>query len=143
MKVNMLKKIFSQNQGFTLTEIITVIIILGVVSSFAIPRFSDMLERVRAAEGVHILSSLREGQMAYLAENDTYSAVLADLDVEIPSAEYFGLPPTVDDPADPIADPIAEITRTNSYTLGINEDGDVSCTNGGGTPDFTCAQAGY
>ena len=136
---------FSRNknrtEGFTLTEIMVVVIIVGVLASVTLPRFTGVMERFRAAEGVQILTALLLAQKAYEAEYGVYSAVLADLDVSIDRAENFNLPPSVANPADPEANPIATITRTGSYTLGINEEGTISCTNGG--MGFTCAQAGY
>ena len=130
-----------QDHGFTLTEIIIAIVIVGVLATLALPRFTGALERVRASEGVQILTALLRAQKAYEIENGSYSAVLADLDVAIERAENFDLPPTVTNPADPVANPIASIKRTGSYTLDINENGDINCTDGGG--EFTCAQAGF
>ena len=127
--------------GFTLTEIMVTIIIVGVLASLALPRFTGVFERVRASEGVQILTALLRAQKVYEAEHGSYSAVLAALDVEIDRAENFNLPPAVANPGNPVANPIAAITRTGSYTLDINENGDIACTNGGG--GFTCAQAGY
>ncbi|MBN1869623.1 MAG: prepilin-type N-terminal cleavage/methylation domain-containing protein [Candidatus Omnitrophica bacterium] len=127
--------------GFTLTEVVVTIIIVGVLASLALPRFNVVFERVRAAEGVQILTALLQAQKAYEVEWGVYSTSLGILDVEIDRASNFNLPPTVANPANPLANPIATIQRTGSYTLGINENGDILCTDGGG--GFTCAEAGF
>lgn len=137
-----LVNLLSRDTGFTLAEIITVIIILGVLTTLALPRLTGTIERTRATEGVQILTALLSAQKTYEFETGSYTADPDDLDVEITTASYFNIPPTVADPADPVANPIAEIRRTNAYRLGINEEGLITCTNVAPN-DFTCAQAGY
>ena len=132
---------WKHNLGFTLAEIMVVIIIIGVAVSLILPRFTGTLERVRASEGIEILTALLKAQTIYQLENGAYSVDPALLDIEIDKATNFDLPPAVDNPADPVANNIAEITRTNSYTLGINENGTICCTDAA-DPDFTCAEAG-
>lgn len=123
-----------QNNGFTLAEIITVMIIVSVLASLALPRLTGSLERVRAAEGVEILTALLRAQEAYKLENGNYTATLSNLDVEITRAQYFVIPPTV------AVNPVASITRIGGYRLSINQNGIISCVNVGA---ITCAKAGY
>lgn len=129
------------NTGFTLTEITIVVIIVGVLASLALPRFTGVFERMKASEGVQLLSALLRAQKAFETENGNYTNNLALLDVEIDTAEYFNAATeAVWDPVDPVANPIATITRIGAYTLGINEEGDITCTEGGA---ITCARAGF
>lgn len=132
--------ILSKKSGFTLVEIIVVVIIVGLLTTFALPRFIATFERVRASEGVNLLTALLGAQKAYQLENAAYSTDPDLLEVEITTADNFDIPPRVYDPGDPITNPIAEIDRTGSYTLCINELGTISCKVNTGT--FTCAQAG-
>lgn len=125
--------------GFTLTELIVTIIIVGTLAAVAIPRFSVVFERVRASEGVGILTALLRAQRAYNIEWGAYTNDVNDLDVTFPNITHFNAP-TASNPGNPVAAPIANVTRTGSYTLGINEEGSIRCTDGGG--GFTCAQAG-
>jgi len=132
-----------KNDGFTLSEIMVTITIVGILGALALPRLTGTVERMRVTEGVQILTALLGSQKVFALENNgAYTAVLADLDVEITRADNFNLPPTVANPADPVANPIATITRTAGYTLGINEEGTISCTDPGGAT-WTCVQAGY
>ena len=130
--------------GFTLTEIIVTIIIAGVLGSLAIPRFNGIIERAHATEGVRILTALLRAQKAYKMEKGDYTAVLADLDIEITRVNGFYLPPGVANPDNPVNDPIATISRlycgsATGYALGINEEGAITCTDG----DMSCAKAGF
>jgi prepilin-type N-terminal cleavage/methylation domain-containing protein len=130
------------NAGFTLSEIITVIIIIGITASLALPRFNNTFERMRASEGVQILTALLGAQRAYEFENGAYATNPNLLDVTIDRSSNFLLPPTVDNPGNP-ANPIARIRRIGGggYWLQINEEGTIDCTNQGDNP--SCAQAGY
>ena len=131
-----------QNNGFTLAEVIIVVIIMGILATLAIPKFTSTVERVRAAEGIQLLTALLGAQKAFQLENGgNYSTNPALLDIDIPIASNFVVPPTVANPGDPVANPIARIRRTAAYWLEINENGLINCVDAGVT--FTCAQAGY
>ncbi len=76
-------------RGFTLVELAVVIIIIGVLAAFAVPRFLDSVERSKAAESFNYLSAVRTAQERYQVQNGTYCAVIADLDIQMPSPKYF------------------------------------------------------
>lgn len=132
----MCEKISKSKRGFTLTEIIITVIIVGVLASVAIPRFTGSIERVKAAEGVHLLTALLGAQKAFKFENGGYAANLAVLDIDFPTPPSNFASPT----AANNANAVASITRTGGYTLSINENGTISCSNNGG---ITCGRAGY
>ncbi len=66
-----------RKNGFTLTEILIVVAILGILASLAIPRLFPQTERARAAEAISILSAIRQGEEAYRLEKGTYKALTA------------------------------------------------------------------
>ena len=76
-------------KGFTLVELAIVIVIIGVLASFGVPRFRDAVERSKAGESLNYLSAIRAAQERYAAREGTYATDLADLDVAMPSPKYF------------------------------------------------------
>jgi len=52
-------KTLNKNSGFTLLEVIIVVIIVGVLASLALPRFFAMVEYSRTAEALNVITSLR------------------------------------------------------------------------------------
>ena len=78
-------------KGFTLVELAIVIVIIGVLASFGVPRFRDAVERSKAGESLNYLSAVRAAQERYHAREGTYAGDLADLDVSIPAPKYFSV----------------------------------------------------
>ena len=121
-------------KGFTLTELMVAVVIVGVMSSLAIPRLTGSIEKTRAAEAVQNLEAVYRAQQAYNQENQTYSAVLTQLDITISPSAYFNAP------AVNTADPIVSIARNDgSYTLRMSSAGTISCVPGGPT----CGTLGF
>jgi prepilin-type N-terminal cleavage/methylation domain-containing protein len=78
-------------KGFTLVELAIVIVIIGVLASFGVPRFRDAVERSKAGESLNYLSAVRAAQERYHAREGTYAGELTDLDVSIPAPKYFSV----------------------------------------------------
>jgi type IV pilus assembly protein PilE len=59
-----------RNKGFTLLELIIVIVIVGVLASLALPRLFAMVERSRSTEAMADLGLIRQGMEFCLAKNN-------------------------------------------------------------------------
>ena len=64
--------------GFTLTEVLIVVVIIGVLAALTIPRFSAQPEKANAAEAAGILGAIRQGEMAYKLDTGSISATPID-----------------------------------------------------------------
>ena len=71
-------------QGFTLIELIVVIIIVGILAAVGMTQYTKVVEKGRAAEARIILGSLRSAEIAEYFENAAYLAV-ANLGVGAPT----------------------------------------------------------
>lgn len=58
--------------GFTLLEILIVLIILGIMASLTVPSFTGQVERSRAVEALKRLKLTREALANFHAENGTF-----------------------------------------------------------------------
>lgn len=79
-------KLKQNKSGFTLLEIIIVIIIVGVLASLALPRFFATVEFSKSAEALNSMSVLRQSiERCYLASAGTYvGCALTNIDIENP-----------------------------------------------------------
>ncbi|MBF0521838.1 MAG: prepilin-type N-terminal cleavage/methylation domain-containing protein [Candidatus Omnitrophica bacterium] len=134
-----MKNNYSTHQkGFTLIEIIVVVIIIGFVAAFALPNISYIIEKTKSSEGKQILLSLLNAQKVYKLDHDAYALNVDALDVQIPNSANFS-PPAIDINGNLIA---AIQRNTGTYSLEIFDNGTISCVKGSGDSTI-CQKIGY
>ncbi len=81
-------KLIKNRSGFTLLEIIIVVIIVGVLASLALPRFFSTVEFSRAQEALSAIATIRGGlERYYVSKGNTYvAATTANIDTGDPLA---------------------------------------------------------
>jgi prepilin-type N-terminal cleavage/methylation domain-containing protein len=129
-------------KGFTLLELIIVVIVIGILASIALPRFIRVAERARISEAKSILDALRGSQMRYLAQWNTYTGTPTLLDTPVPPARFFTFSPVAAGSGATTA-PIAQAGRNTvenpgapfvAYVVTISPDGQLTSTNTDVTP---------
>lgn len=87
----MTKQNRKKEAGFTLVELSVVIVIIGVLAAFAVPRFRNAVERSKAGEAFNYLSAVRSAQERHHSRQGTYAELLTKLDIKMSSPKYFGI----------------------------------------------------
>ncbi|MBL7131776.1 MAG: prepilin-type N-terminal cleavage/methylation domain-containing protein [Candidatus Omnitrophica bacterium] len=73
-----------KSKGFTLLELIIVIIVIGILVAIALPQFVRVAERGRIAKAKTVLDAFRKAEGIYHALHSTYTTDETALDDEIP-----------------------------------------------------------
>ena len=68
--------------GFSLIEVMIVVVIIGILAALAYPTLEGSLQRTRQTEARTNLSALYTAQKIYFATNRTYASSFDDLDVQ-------------------------------------------------------------
>lgn len=71
------------NRAFTLIELLVVVLIIGILSSIALPQYQKAVEKSRAAEALILVRNIADANRRYYMANGEYTWDLADLDIEI------------------------------------------------------------
>ena len=59
--------------GFTLIELMIVVVIIGILASIAVPSYREYINRARASEATSALSQMRIRMEQYFQDNRTYA----------------------------------------------------------------------
>ena len=70
-----MKELRKNVKGFTLLELLIVIVILGVLAGLAIPMYQAQIERSRGQEARNALMATRESALRFFSTNGAYTAM--------------------------------------------------------------------
>jgi len=140
-------------KGFTLLELIVVVIIIGILGSIGYSQYNVAVEKAKISEAIQVAGYIRTAQQAYYLEYGRYAVNITNLiDVNAQSAalKYFNKTKVEWVSFSGHAIGTIAIQRNSDsifkgYTLYIPFDysGDITCLNDPHSTADYCAQLGY
>ncbi len=73
------------SSGFTLTELLIVVIIVGILATLALPMLVKTMEKAKLGEAASNLNLIRTGEKIYFLEYNQYWPVVSQLNIEDPN----------------------------------------------------------
>ena len=73
--------------GFTLIEMLVVVLIIGILAAIAVPQYQKAVAKSKASQLLTAVKSLYDAQKAYYLQNGQYAETLKELDITYPYAD--------------------------------------------------------
>jgi prepilin-type N-terminal cleavage/methylation domain-containing protein len=119
-------------KGFTLLEVLIVVIIIGILVAIALPQYTITLEKGKSAEAATNVGSIRTALDRYWYQNGAITTTISNLDIDDPNNITNKLYTyTITDGGTTATTRIYTVTATrtaggNTYTVSWKQDSNVS-----------------
>lgn len=131
----MLKNIIKKQGGFTLLELLIVIVIIGILALLIIPNITSAPKKARDTQRKTDLRAVQKGLEEYFTSNNAYPAALTALSDTTTGSPIIKTIPTDPKNASPFVYTFTNGTPTGGYTLK------ACLENGGDNGQFVAADA--
>ncbi|HOV22203.1 MAG TPA: prepilin-type N-terminal cleavage/methylation domain-containing protein [bacterium] len=84
-----IRKMMKNKKGFTLIELMVVVIIVGILASVAVPLYTAHVKQAKASEGAALVGSVRTAELVYYAQHNTYTDDKTELGIDASANKYF------------------------------------------------------
>jgi len=120
-----------KNRGFTLIEMMIVLVVIGILAAIAIPSYNNQLRRGTRSAAQALMMDAANKQQFYLQSQRTYAIALSDLGITAPQevSSFYTIDITKDDTTTPPSFLITATPKTGTRQAGdgnltLNQKGD-------------------
>lgn len=82
-------RVFRNDRGFSLVELMVVLAILGILVALVVPRYLGTRKQAYSAEAVSVLNEIKASQWSYFQRHDTFATELEDIGFKPPTGSRW------------------------------------------------------
>jgi prepilin-type N-terminal cleavage/methylation domain-containing protein len=71
------------NNGFTMMEMMIVVILMAIITMFAVPQYMKVTEQQRGVEALNIMAAIAKAEERFFVINEIYTEDFSDLDLDL------------------------------------------------------------
>ncbi|MEB3192265.1 MAG: type IV pilin-like G/H family protein [Snowella sp.] len=79
----------ASSRGFTLLELLIVVIIIGILAAIAIPNLINQVGKARESEARTLLGAMNRAQQSYFSEKGLFASNGSQLEVPVTGLKYY------------------------------------------------------
>lgn len=79
----------SAKKGFTLIEVMIVIMIIAIITAILMPHYDQAVEKTKVSEALLVTRAIADANRMYNLKNGTYTDDMDNLDVQVPGKIGF------------------------------------------------------
>ena len=84
-----MRDLSGSKRGFTILEVVIVVVLIGVLAAIALPEYANFLERGKVTEAVNAIGSIKSAELIYKMRNDVYVSITQNTQSRL--SEYLKL----------------------------------------------------
>ena len=83
-----MKKLINTKRGFTLLELLVVVLIIGILSGIALPKYHKAIDKAEMANVLSNFKDIRHAAYMYYLQHRQWPTNMSDLDVKVNSTKW-------------------------------------------------------